>query len=113
MHAMEHRWGNRLRVRKRIQLRCRHHLPVTGMLLEASLSGGFVRTSMQLNIPSRVEVDVEIGGESYTASASVVRREMGGLALEWSEFAPQAITILLGELPLISSERPLEHRVAS
>jgi len=110
---MEHRWGNRLRVHNRIQLRCRHHLPVSGVLLEDSLSGGFVRTNMQLNIPSRVEVDIEIGGESYTESASVVRREMGGLALEWSEFAPQAMTLLLGELPLISLERQSGQRMAS
>ena len=38
---------------------------------------------------------MEIGGEIRTVSAAVVRRNSVGLALEWSDFAPEAAVALV------------------
>jgi hypothetical protein len=67
------------------------------MLLEASLSGGFVQTAIQPSLLSYVEIEIEVRGEARTVPASVVRHALGGLALEWSEFASGAVLALIGE----------------
>ena len=97
MHNMEHRWGSRVRVRRRIQLRCAGCAPASAILLDVSLSGGLVQTNVAADLLSGIEVEIEISDEIRMVPARVVRRELTSLALEWSEFAPGAVIALIGE----------------
>jgi len=95
---MEHRCGERVTLRVPVRLR-RSGWETSGMLTNASLSGGFVRTRLQSPMLSLVELDVF----GTHVSAYVIRVNTRGLALEWFEFAPAGVARLL--IPLTSLGR--------
>ena len=98
---MEHRCGERVTLRAPVRLR-RAGWDASGMLTNASLSGGFVRTRLQAPILSLVEIEV-FGSR---VSAYVVRVNSRGIALEWFEFAPVGVARLLTPLTPVQTTQP-------
>ena len=90
---MEHRCGERVTLRAPVRLR-RAGWDTGGMLTDASLSGGFVRTRLQAPVLSLIEMEL-FGAQ---VSAYVVRSNTRGLGLEWFEFAPGGVARLLTPL---------------
>ena len=63
-----------------------------GQIRDASLSGAFVHTRLQ--VAAWTHVEVELCGARI--AAFVVRVATAGLGIEWSEFAPRPVRDLLG-----------------
>ena len=88
---MEHRWGERMPVRVSVRVHCAKW-DAAGQLRDASLSGAFVHTRLQ--IPAWTHVELELSGARI--AAFVVRAATDGLGREWCEFAPRPVRELLG-----------------
>ena len=87
---MEHRWGERSLVRAAVRL----HGAIwdaAGYLRDASLSGAFVQTRLQ--VPAWTRVELSLSGTRI--AAFVVRVTPDGLGIEWCEFAPHPVRKLL------------------
>ncbi|MEJ1962311.1 MAG: PilZ domain-containing protein [Gammaproteobacteria bacterium] len=97
MHAMEHRWGQRVPVCQRVQLACRGQDSSASILRDASISGAFVQTGLQPRLFSEVEIAMQVGGETLRISARVVRSERAGIGVEWNHLASAAVIVLLDE----------------
>lgn len=119
---MEHRWGERVAVRRTVELACGSAAPVSGSLENVSVSGAFVRTEGCK--PARGPVEVILGRPDYAAgrgrdvrlAAYVVRETAAGVGIEWSEFAPRAIRELMirdrrggGARALARAQRPSRY----
>ena len=102
---MEHRWGQRRAVHEPVQLRTAGGMTATGHIVSVSISGAFVKTALPA-VPLAV---ILVGfmperpqrGCSRFApiiEAHVVRRTEEGIALEWSDSAPE-LTRMLSEIP--------------
>jgi hypothetical protein len=87
---MEHRWGERFELRAAVRLHCVTR-EIDGHLKDVSLSGAFVHTRLQ--VPPWTQIELELSGRRI--AAYVVRVAADGLGIEWSEFAPRAIRVLL------------------
>ena len=101
---MEHRWGERRPSNKPVYLRTRSGLAAKGCVRDVSISGAFVVTPLPAPLFSYVCVCFHgpYGTRHVNAEAEgqVVRRLGDGLAIEWCEFAPQAVrTLMAPELP--------------
>jgi hypothetical protein len=96
---MEHRWGIRRTLDVGVKLYVRPSLPGFGRLLDASASGAYVATSMQLPIMTRVQIaigwDSLQGGGRQRITAYVVRADGRGLGIEWRQFAPPPVLALI------------------
>jgi PilZ domain len=95
---MEHRWGNRHDTNKSVRLRTAGGAAAQGRVLNVSVSGAFVSTHLPAPVLSHIQVSFEVGhwdGEPATIDAQVIRRTAQGLALEWTEFAPEAVWALM------------------
>lgn len=97
---MEHRWGIRQPLEVDVKLYVGPGRPLTGRLLNASSSGGYVATSVTLPIMTRVHVT--LGWDSAQSgdriAAYVVRSDSRGIGLEWQEFAPVPVLALIDAL---------------
>ncbi len=87
---MEHRWGERMPVRASVRVHCAKW-DAAGQLRDASLSGAFVHTRLQ--IAAWTHVELELSGTRI--AAFVVRVASDGLGVEWCEFAPHPVRELL------------------
>src|SRR5437762_77850 len=98
---MEHRWGERRASNKSVYLRTRSGLAAKGAVRDVSISGALVITPMPVALYSYVCVYFRGAyGTHYTNAAAegqVVRRLPDGFAIEWCEFAPQAVRALLDD----------------
>ena len=90
-NRMEHRWGERIPVRASVRVHCAKW-DAAGQIRDASLSGAFVHTRLQVTPWTHVEL--ELSGARI--AAFVVRVAADGLGVEWSEFAPRPVRDLLG-----------------
>jgi PilZ domain len=88
---MEHRWGERMPVRASVRVHCAKW-DAAGQLRDASLSGAFVHTRLQIAAWTHVELELSCA----RIAAFVVRVANDGLGLEWCEFAPLPVRELLG-----------------
>ena len=99
---MERRWGRRLEIGGRVQLRGVDGA-VEGQLRNLSISGAFIETRLSLLPSTRltVEWDVKWYGrtESCRIAAYVVRSDPSGIAVEWCDVAPQWIVAMLADAP--------------
>ena len=111
---MEHRWGKRSALDVGVRLRLGSGVVDMGRLVNASLSGAFVRTGYCLPAFTRVVVELDSGAARQSAPqripAYVVRVATDGLGLEWSEFAPPPLKELFG---LIAGRTALGARLPS
>ena len=109
--SMEHRWGIRITTDFEVRLIA---LPSTvgfGRMVNVSLTGAFVRTTVILAPPSLVYVEpvcvpiaeCPIG----RIAACVVRCGVSGIGLEWCDFATEAVDRLMragrGEVSTVSA----------
>jgi PilZ domain len=100
---MEHRWGERARVDVPVRLDAGPHSLVSGIIRNVSLSGAYLETRADLSPWTPVFVELPCGllgrGEPPDRiRAYVIRRDRTGLALEWSEFAPEIVRTLIAQL---------------
>jgi PilZ domain len=94
---MEHRWGERIATDIPIRLTlARSTLIGLGRLINLSLSGALIDTSVELRVFSRIQVVLKPPQFSKTEPANiaayVTRRHDGAFGVEWVEFAPPAVT---------------------
>jgi hypothetical protein len=96
---VEHRWGKRIPLDLSVSLQWGPHSLASGRLRNVSLSGAYVEGLPLLPVWTEVYVHLDgIGcGECSPVKAYVIRNEPGGLAVEWSEFAPNGVHRLIGE----------------
>jgi hypothetical protein len=87
---MEHRWGERVLVRAAVRLHCANW-DAAGYIKDASLSGAFVHTRLQ--IPTWTHIELNLSGTRV--AAFVVRVTAEGFGIEWCEFGPPAVRELL------------------
>ena len=92
---MEHRWGERLKVALPVRIRGACGLVGTGLAINFSVSGALIVTSVPAALFSRVRISfgfIRIGGrrvargDDCTFEGQVVRKNVAGFAVEWSEF---------------------------
>jgi hypothetical protein len=98
---MDHRWGQRVAVDLAVQLLCYPRTVAVGRLMDASVSGAFVRTGLvpALLAPVRLLgfLSEHEGTRHQVIEGYVVRRERDGFGIEWFELAPAGICgFLLG-----------------
>ena len=92
---MEHRWGQRWEVEKSVQLRTRGGVVARGRLCNVSISGAFVESTLPVRLLSYVQVhfatELMSRRTNLSIEGQVVRRSAEGFAVEWCEFAPEAV----------------------
>jgi len=96
---MEHRWGERVLMDQPARLDARPNLIAVGRLRNASLSGGYVETGASVPLGTRLHVELEwiywSRTEQCRVPAYVVRSDENGLGLEWCDFAPRWIALVI------------------
>ena len=110
---MEHRWGHRRDINRAVHLETRSGLASRGRITNVSISGAFVITPLPVALFSYIRV--QFTGMSHGTRAQmavegqVVRKEDGGFAIEWCDFAPEAIRALVTVPPFRVTEPPAQH----
>lgn len=100
---MEHRFGNRRRVRAVVVLHARGAAPVLAQTREVSISGMFVETPPESFAANSV-LDVELtlpgaaGLRTYRWQAMVIRTTATGIGMMFDRLRPPAITRLLASV---------------
>lgn len=96
---MEHRWGLRSAVDQAVHVWAPNGVAARGQLLNISISGALVRSSLPVQVLGRVKFRVTTsncrGKPKWTAEAQIVRVENDGFAVEWCEFAPPAVRAVI------------------
>src|ERR1700733_13340371 len=99
---MEHRWGQRIAVNIPIRLRLSRSGPISiGRLTNVSLSGAFLTPRFDLRTLARLQVFFEIPRTKRLPSATdafVARISAQGIGLEWCDFSPPAVVVLIRSL---------------
>lgn len=91
---MEHRWGARVALNLTVTVQVDNRTSALGVIRDASISGAFIESSLQLLSYAHVFITLHgAGGERL--DARVVRRGPGGFAVEWRDMACPAIVALL------------------
>ena len=97
--VMEHRWGRRIPLEVPVRLELGGRPMGHGLLRNASISGAFIETALELPVFTNLVVVLPTSSESSPRSielaACVVRREVAALAVEWRDMACQPIVELL------------------
>jgi hypothetical protein len=96
---MEHRWGERLKVALPVRIRAPYGLIGTGLVVDFSVSGAFIATTLPIAPLSQVKVSFRFGRRaaralhlaSSTFAAQVVRQNAAGFAIEWCEFGTEDV----------------------
>ena len=96
---MEHRCGYRRVVDVPVRIRSREGVAGQAILREVSLSGARLECSLPLPALATVLVQFALrhaanAPKRVRIEAEVVRRTDTGFALEWTEFAPEAVRAL-------------------
>jgi hypothetical protein len=97
---MEHRCGNRKSIEARVTVRTRGGLVVRGILQNVSASGALVAAPLPVPLHSAVFVQIEAanahqGFSRVGVPGEVSRVTEDGFAIEWAEFAPHTLRIIL------------------
>lgn len=105
---MEHRWGHRREINRVVNLETRGGLVARARITNVSISGAFVVSPLPVRLFSHIAVHFTTTRhhkrDRITVEGQVVRKGDGGFAVEWSEFAPEAVRAL--------ANRPIELPVA-
>jgi len=96
---MEHRWGERVAVALPVRIRAPYGLVGSGLVINFSVSGAFIATTLPIAVLSQVRVSFRFGRRaaqimhlgSSTFAAQVVRESAAGFAVEWCEFGTQDV----------------------
>jgi hypothetical protein len=101
MHS-ERRWGPRVEIDLAIRLELRDGRSTPARMRNASVSGALIECSVELPTFTtlRVEIPARNGlSDPLQLGARVVRAEHPYLGVEWRDLAPDALMILLGQIP--------------
>lgn len=113
MIDMEHRWGHRRAVNRVVHVGTTNGVASPGRISNVSISGAFIVTPHPAPLYSYVQVQFTAMLQGKRSSTSVegqvVRKDSDGLAIEWREFAPEAIRSLLMVPAFRASEPPELH----
>lgn len=98
--CMEHRCGNRKTLDARVTVRTRGGRVVRGVLQNVSASGALVASPLPLPLHSAVFVQIESADAHQPFSrvglaGEVSRVTEDGFAIEWAEFAPHTLRVIL------------------
>jgi hypothetical protein len=97
---MEHRWGERLKVALPVRIRGACGLVGTGLVINFSVSGALIATSLPAALLSRVRISFQLSRPArrsaiqfgnWTFEGQVVRRNGGGFAVEWCDFGAEEV----------------------
>jgi len=103
---MEHRCGRRSALDVPVRVHLSAGRAVEGRMLNLSLSGAWVRLESRVPALSRVVLEVDEvslrDARMHLIAGYAVRETGGGIGVEWSEFAPAAVTVLLAR----TADRP-------
>jgi hypothetical protein len=80
--AFDHRWGSRFDSGMAAELRSEEGLQAEGLVINVSLSGAFIETSLQPAVFSRMYVRPS-SASAHWMPAYIVRTDGNGVALEW------------------------------
>jgi hypothetical protein len=99
---MEHRWGERLKIALPVRIRAACGLVGTGLIVNFSVSGAFIATTLPVTLLSQVRVSygpgrrarrlMDIGHSTF--EAQVVRQNAAGFAVEWCDFGADEVVAL-------------------
>ncbi|MBW4051778.1 MAG: hypothetical protein HIU85_09985 [Proteobacteria bacterium] len=96
---MEHRWGRRIAIRVPVRLIAESAESVTGHTENVSISGAFIRTTQQMPLWTRLEVEFSHAAgpaeKPQRIAAHVTRRTRDGVGIEWYDLAPHTVRALL------------------
>lgn len=96
---MEHRWGQRVTLEVPVRLDAAGRTLGRGVLRNASVSGGFIETALELPIYTHLGVTLpaarEAAPDCRRLEACVVRVQPGGIAVEWRDMACPSLVALL------------------
>jgi hypothetical protein len=99
---MEHRWGERLKVRTRVSVRARGGVRGIGYIQDISVSGALIVSGVPATSMSFVRLILPASSSMGRRSieGQVVRHTENGFAVEWCELAPQILHALTQRSPL-------------
>lgn len=97
---MEHRCGNRKILDARVTVRTRSGLVARGVLQNVSASGALVASPLPLPLHTTVFVQIEAAEARQpfcrvALAGEVSRVTEDGFAIEWAEFAPHTLQVIL------------------
>lgn len=99
---MDHRWGERIQVDFPVRLMAHPFAKRDGRLIDLSVSGAYIKTSVLMRPRSRLEVTLLANPwarhEAVVVQAYVARRYRQGVGIEWCEFAPPPVGSLLDSM---------------
>jgi hypothetical protein len=102
--VMEHRWGQRLSVEIPVRVSAHPFSLRHGRLRNLSVSGAFIELAADLRPLSRIQVALDHSHharhDAPTVAAYVARKYKDGVGVEWCEFAPPAVALLLRSFTL-------------
>ncbi|HET9863165.1 MAG TPA: PilZ domain-containing protein [Steroidobacteraceae bacterium] len=95
---MEHRWGWRRPCRARVSVSAGRRINGPGRLRDVSMSGAFLETIVPLPMFAQIEIAVLCADGTCCAecTGTVVRRELDGVGIEWTEPVTGSICTRLG-----------------
>jgi PilZ domain-containing protein len=83
---MDHRFGRRYSCGTRVTISAGEGIAASGRMLNVSLSGAFVQTALDLPLFSVVAIKKNCeGANGVELHAMVVRKDTGGVGVEWCE----------------------------
>jgi hypothetical protein len=96
-HTMEHRFGRRFTCGTNVTVSAGAGIAGGGRLLNVSLSGAYIQTTVDLPLFGLVAVEKACGPErAVDLFASVVRKDADGVGVEWCETPARSICQTLG-----------------
>jgi hypothetical protein len=97
-NGFEHRWGERFRVNIPVRVSAAALARVDACMKNLSLSGALVKADCDLRLHTLIEVRIELPPPAPRISvvkAHVSRKLKEGVGIEWCEFAPTIVKVLL------------------
>ena len=95
---MEHRFGRRYACGAPVRISAADEIAGGGRLVNVSMSGAYLQTALDLPLYALVSL-VKVRKDDHTPvelMASVVRRDNGGVGVEWCETPARSICHVLG-----------------
>jgi hypothetical protein len=93
------RFGHRVPLERPAELAVEGRAPIPGILRNASISGAFLETTIEVPLHAHVVITVPIAGPQGTAvrslNACVVRLDASGVGVEWRDMATIDIVQIL------------------
>jgi hypothetical protein len=93
-NAIEHRWGERVRVDIPFQMTAPVVSGIEGRLMNLSLSGALIQANCDLRVNTLIEIRIQLPAPSESQAllrAYVARKRGDDVGIEWCDFAATAV----------------------